>query len=93
MKKRVIGIGAGLWLALSAGVAMAGTPSPEVYGFKVDPINRDETEYPGRLYLLTGPDEREQYLIVRDVSGAVAIVRREVPAPQGVGPAGEGKGQ
>ena len=59
-------------------VTSAGTPSPEVYGFRVDRIGGDDNAYhQGSLYLLTGPDGKEQYIIVRDVSGAVAVVKRE----------------
>lgn len=51
---------------------------PEVYGFRIEKISRDDDAYrQGNLYLLTGPDAREQYIIVRDVSGAVAIIKRE----------------
>lgn len=64
-------------------VCHAGTPVPEVYGFKIEKINKDDDAYRyGNLYLLTGPGGKEQYIIVRDVSGAVAIVKRE-PAKSG----------
>ncbi len=64
-------------------VCHAGTPAPEVYGFKVEKINKDDDAYRyGNFYLLTGPGGKEQYIIVRDVSGAVAIVKRE-PAKTG----------
>lgn len=73
--RRVI---AGLALAGLASLAVAGTPSPEVYGFKIEKINKDDDAYRyGNLYLLTGPGGKEQYIIVRDMSGAIAIIRRE----------------
>ena len=44
----------------------------------VEKISKDDDAYrQGNIYLLTGPDGREQYIIVRDLSGAVAIVKRE----------------
>lgn len=83
MLKKMKGFLVLLGLAGFAALATAGTPSPEVYGFRVEKINKDDDAYRyGNLYLLTGPDGKEQYLIVRDVSGAVAIVRRE-PAKAG----------
>ena len=78
MLKKIGGTVAALVLAGSIVPAAAGTSSPEVYGFKIEKINKDDDAYRyGNLYLLTGPDGREQYIIVRDVSGAVAIVKRE----------------
>ena len=83
MLKKMKGLAVLLALAGFAALATAGTPSPEVYGFRIDKINKDDDTYRyGNLYLLTGPDGKEQYLIVRDVSGAVAIVRRK-PAKAG----------
>ncbi len=71
-------------------LATAGTMSPEVYGFRIEKINKDDDAYRyGNLYLLTGPDGKEQYIIVRDVSGAVAIVKREQPARAGTGKTGK----
>lgn len=83
MLKKIKGLAVLLALAGFAGLATAGTPSPEVYGFRIEKINKDDDAYHyGNLYLLTGPGGKEQYIIVRDVSGAVAIVRRE-PAKAG----------
>jgi hypothetical protein len=83
MLKKIGGTVAALVLAGSVIPAAAGSPSPEVYGFKVEKINKDDDAYRyGNLYLLTGPGGREQYIIVRDVSGAVAIIKRE-PARTG----------
>ncbi len=73
----------GLVLAGFTTVAAAGAPASEVYGFRVEKINKDDDAYCyGNHYLLTGPGGKEQYIIVRDVSGAVAIVKRE-PAKAG----------
>ncbi len=58
--------------------ALAQATGPDVYGFRVEKISKDDDAYrQGNLYLLTGPDGKEQYILVRDVSGAVAIVKRE----------------
>lgn len=60
------------------GTALAQGTGPDVYGFKVDKISKDDDAYrQGSLYLLTGPDGKEQYIIVRDISGAVAIIKRD----------------
>ncbi len=59
-------------------IVLAQATGPEVYGFKVDKISKDDDVYrQGNLYLLTGPDGKEQYIIVRDISGAVAIIKRD----------------
>ena len=61
-----------------SGTVLAQATGPEVYGFKVDKISKDDDVYrQGSLYLLTGPDGREQYIIVRDISGSVAIIKRD----------------
>ncbi len=61
-----------------SGIVLAQATGPEVYGFKVDKISKDDDVYrQGNLYLLTGPDGKEQYIIVRDISGAVAIIKRD----------------
>lgn len=58
--------------------ALAQATGPDVYGFRVEKISKDDDAYrQGNLYLLTGPDGKEQYILVRDVSGAVAIIKRE----------------
>lgn len=59
-------------------MAQATATGPEVYGFRIEKISRDDDAYrQGNLFLLTGPNGKEQYIIVRDVSGAVAIIKRE----------------
>lgn len=59
-------------------MAAATATGPEVYGFRVEKISKDDDAYrQGNIYLLTGPDGKEQYIIVRDISGAVAVVKRE----------------
>ncbi len=69
---------AGLVLLGFSAAAFAQATGPEVYGFRIEKISRDDDAYrQGNLYLLTGPDGREQYIIVRDISGAVAIIKRE----------------
>lgn len=61
-----------------SGTVMAQATGPEIYGFRVDKISKDDDAYrQGSLYLLTGPDKKEQYIIVRDISGSVAIIKRE----------------
>lgn len=62
----------------TAAIAASAVTGPEVYGFRVEKISKDDDAYrQGNIYLLIGPDGREQYIIVRDLSGAVAIVKRE----------------
>lgn len=61
-----------------SGTVLAQSTGPEVYGFRIEKISRDDDAYrQGSLYLLTGPNGKEQYIIVRDISGAVAIIKRE----------------
>ncbi len=60
------------------GTVLAQASGPDIYGFRVEKISKDDDAYrQGNLYLLTGPDGKEQYIIVRDISGAVAIIRRD----------------